>query len=237
MASYHRGEKGVPESPENGKFICVVGPTCAGKTTFVERLVLEGYGRRQTTCTTRPARPGEEDGKDYFFLTREAFLRRRQEGLFLESAEVHGHFYGTPKAPILESLSEGGDVICAIDVQGLRQVKAHQDELIRYGLFSVFIYASLQTVERRLRARSLAQGKEVSPEEFAARLASAQEELKAIPECQAVVVNDRDGEEYIATAFERLKAALNLRGRLMKARPESRPWHQIGWTPRSGVAA
>ena len=234
MASSSPGQK---HSPQNGRFTCLVGPTAVGKTTFVDMLVKGGYGRRQITCTTRAPRPDEEDGKDYYFFTREVFMKRQQEGLFLEYAEVHGNLYGTPKAPILESLAAGEDVVCAIDIQGLRQIKAHDDELIRHGLLAIFIYASMATVERHLRVRALAQGKPISEEEVAARLASAKKELGCVSECQATVVNDLDGPEHIAAAFSALRRAIDLRGRLASSKSQLRPWHQHPWVPRSAAAA
>lgn len=236
-SSTSSGSGNIENGPGNGKFIVVVGPTAAGKTSLVDMLVGAGYGRRQITCTTRAMRPGEEDGKDYHFLTREAFMKQQQDGMFLEFAEVHGNLYGTPKAPIIKSLAAGQDVICAIDIQGLRQIKGCPEELIRYGLFSVFLYASLRTVERRLKARALAQGKSISVAELETRLATAERELKCITECHAVVVNELDGGPHIAKAFTSLRQAIDLRGRLVGFRKRPRPWDQVAWKRRDSVRA
>src|SRR5919106_4706708 len=107
--------------------------------------------RRAITCTTRPRRPGEEDGRDYYFLSADEFERRRQAGEFLEWATVHGHFYGTWRPEVERLQAQGLDVLLVIDYQGaaaLRQQKV--------GAISIFILPpSLAELERRLRARNV----------------------------------------------------------------------------------
>ena len=108
-----------------GKLIVVSGPSGVGKSTICKEVV-----RRlddvylSVSMTTRPRGPGEQNGRDYWFVSEEEFRRRIDEGLLLEYAEVFGHLYGTPKDKVDEALEAGRRVILEIDVQGGRQVKA-----------------------------------------------------------------------------------------------------------------
>jgi len=114
----------VPARP-GGRVIVLSGPAGAGKTTVAERLCHEVAGlRRSISATTRAPRPGELDGRDYYFLTEGEFLRRLARGEFLEHARVHGHLYGTPRAPVEEALRAGESRLLAIDVQGAMQVRS-----------------------------------------------------------------------------------------------------------------
>ncbi len=221
---------------QSGKLKVLVAPTAAGKTTLAEMMVQAGHGQRKVTLTTRDPRPGEKDGIDYFFVTRELFLRREREGFFLEHATVHGNLYGTPKESVLSSLATGKNVILAIDIQGLRQIKAHREELVRNALLSVFIYASLPTIRRRLIARAAAKGKPIDPAELETRLATAETELKCIHECDASISNDVDGDERLAATFQALQRAINFRTRLAATPAEKRPWHQPRWQVRPAAA-
>lgn len=135
----------------NGVVLVVCAPSGAGKTTLVKKLTNEfpklGYS---ISCTTRAPRPGETDGIDYHFLTRESFEARRAEGQFAEWAEVHGNLYGTPLAPTLEMLRLGQDVIFDIDVQGAAQLR-----LTMPGCLNIFILPpSMHELENRLRHRA-----------------------------------------------------------------------------------
>ena len=107
-----------------GRLIVVSGPSGSGKTTIVRRVVArpDARARLSVSATTRPPRPGEEHGREYFFYSRPDFLAARDRGEFLEWAEVHGNLYGTPAAPVRESLAGGGCVVLEIDVQGGMQV-------------------------------------------------------------------------------------------------------------------
>ncbi len=133
------------------------------------------------SATTRAPRPGEVDGVAYFFTTREAFEAEIARDGFIEYADVHGNYYGTPLAPIREHLDAGCDVVLEIDVQGAFQVR---EKLPEARL--VFIAPpSAEELERRLRGRGTD-----SPESIATRLENARAEMDAARDYDVVVVND-----------------------------------------------
>ena len=162
--------------------IILSAPSGGGKTTIAHQLLRRrsdlGYS---VSCTTRTPRPGEVDGTDYHFLTRDEFLRRREAGDFAECAEVHGNLYGTLRSEISRILKSGLHVIMDIDVQGARQIrKAFPDTV------TVFVLPpSGEVLLDRLRRR-----KTESPEQLVARLHSALQELRAVEEYEYVVIND-----------------------------------------------
>jgi guanylate kinase len=162
--------------------IILSAPSGSGKTTIARRL-LEcrsdlGYS---ISCTTRQPRGIEQDGIDYYFLTRDEFLARRTKGEFAESAEVHGNLYGTLRSEIARVLATGKHVIMDIDVQGARQMVVAFPSSV-----PVFVLPpSGQVLLDRLRNR-----KTESPQQLAARLHSALHELRAVEEYDYVVVND-----------------------------------------------
>jgi guanylate kinase len=133
------------------------------------------------SCTTRPPRPGEVDGREYRFVTPEEFERLRREDAFLESAEVFGHRYGTPAAPIREALDRGRDVVLEIDVQGAEQVR-------RGTLPATFVFLAPPT-ERELAERLRDRDTETEAE-VVRRLAGASREMQAAEWFDHVVVND-----------------------------------------------
>jgi guanylate kinase len=162
--------------------VIMSAPSGGGKTTIAKELL-----RRRTdigysvSCTTRAPRPGETEGKDYYFLTREEFLRRRAAGDFAESADVHGNLYGTLRSEIARVLGTGKHVVMDIDVQGARQFRDAFPQSV-----TIFVLPpSGEVLLGRLRNR-----KTESPQQLAARLDSALEELRAVEEYEYVVVND-----------------------------------------------
>jgi len=166
----------------------VSGPSGSGKSSICKRALScrEGLGF-SVSCTTRAPRPGEIDGKDYFFLSREEFLRRVDAGEFIEHAEVHGNFYGTLKSEVVKRVSSGLDVLLDIDVQGALQFKAleSRDELLAKCSEYVFVAPpSFAELERRLRGR----GTEAE-EVIARRLANAKKELSFWREYEYLIVN------------------------------------------------
>lgn len=159
----------------------VSAPSGAGKTTLLQRL-LAGTADLEfsVSCTTRPPRPGEVDGRDYFFISEEAFRRRVEAGDFLEWAVVHGHRYGTSRRVVEEAWRRGKDVVLDIDVQGALQVRRRLPEAIL-----IFILPpSRAELERRLRNRGT-DGEEVIRQ----RLRNAAGEVEHVFEYDYVIIN------------------------------------------------
>ena len=166
------------------KGLCLVlsAPSGAGKSTLVSRLRAEFPGFAYSiSCTTRAPRGAEEDGVHYHFLSRETFIKRRDEGYFAEWAEVHGNFYGTPKGPVEDKLSRGQDMLFDIDVQGALQLKA----VFPQALYVFILPPSKEVLERRLRGRGTD-----SEEAIAKRMKNALGELEQAAHFDYHIVND-----------------------------------------------
>ncbi|HMA23669.1 MAG: guanylate kinase [Gemmatimonas sp.] len=162
--------------------IILSAPSGGGKTTIARHLLeLRADVGYSVSCTTRAPRPREVDGKDYYFLSRDEFVRRRLAGDFAESAEVHGNLYGTLRSEISRVLGSGRHVIMDIDVQGARQIRDAFPASV-----TVFVLPpSGEVLLERLRKR-----KTESPQQLVSRLNSALHELRAVEEYEYVVVND-----------------------------------------------
>ncbi len=173
------------QSESDFRVVVLSGPSGSGKSTIVDRLVARQPVKlvKAISATTRPPRPGEVDGKDYFFLSREEFQRRLDAGQFLEWAEVHdsGQLYGTLLSEIERARREGGWALLEIDVQGaLRVMEIYPDAI------TIFLTTpSQEEYERRLRAR----GTE-SEESIRRRLQTARQELQFADRYRYRVVND-----------------------------------------------
>lgn len=140
------------ETQRRGLLLLVSSPAGAGKTSLSRRLVADHADMTLSiSWTTRAARPGEEEGREYFFVDRAAFEAKIAEGGFLEWAEVNGNLYGTPGAAVMEALLEGKDVLFDIDWQGAKQIaEKAPDDSVR-----VFILPpSWEDLSRRLHARA-----------------------------------------------------------------------------------
>jgi guanylate kinase len=149
--------KALKPSGYTPMLIVISAPSGGGKTTLCEQLLKRHPEMtRAITCTTRVPRPGEVDGRDYFFIDDEEFARRVQTGAFLEHARVFAHSYGTPKTEVLEKLHGGNDVLLNIDVQGAATVcaRASADADLREALVTVFLTpATLGELQGRLHRR------------------------------------------------------------------------------------
>ena len=152
-----------------GILFVVSGPSGSGKTTLCRQLADDGEARYSTSCTTRPARPGERDGVDYHFLGTDEFTRRIDAGDFLEHANVHGNHYGTLKSEVLQHISQGADVVMDIDVQGAALVRACDDPHIRTAIVDLFV---MPPSEDELRIRLTGRGTDTE-EVIAVRMRNA----------------------------------------------------------------
>jgi guanylate kinase len=158
-----------------GILFVVSAPSGAGKSTLLNALRPTADFLYSVSCTTRTPRPGEVDGEDYVFLSREEFERRIEGGEFLEHAQVHGNFYGTPRASVLRNLEAGTDVLVDIDIQGAANIRRNGGPGISESLADVFIMPpSMDELRRRLLKR----GTE-TVEQMTIRLDRAAEEMQA----------------------------------------------------------
>ena len=169
----------------NMRVVVVSGPSGSGKTTIVERLMADRPVplRKCVSATTRPARPGEEEGESYYFLTKDEFQRRLENDAFIEYAEVFrsGHLYGTLRSEVDKAAAEGAWAFLEIDVNGALQVMQQFPDAI-----TIFVRTSSDDeFEHRLRAR----GTE-SEEVIQKRIATAREELQFADRYKYQVVND-----------------------------------------------
>jgi guanylate kinase len=160
----------------------IAGPTAVGKGTVV-RWIIENHPEIQlsVSATTRDPRPGEVNGKSYFFVSQVEFDRLVETNELLEYAVVHGtHRYGTPRKPVEQALAEGNEIILEIDLQGARQIRKSMPQANL-----IFIAPpNWEELERRLAQR----GTE-SEEEIVRRLATAREEIAAVAEFDHIVIN------------------------------------------------
>jgi len=165
----------------NAFLIVVSGPSGVGKTTLVDRmLATDPLVRRSISATTRAPRPGEVEGRDYFFVPSRRFDAMKS-GELVEWADVHGALYGTPKQFLETELAAGRDVILNIDIQGGDQVKRSFP-----GAVMVFILPpSFRDLEQRLRARG-----DVSGDTLKVRLVNARKEIEAHARYDYLIVND-----------------------------------------------
>ena len=185
-----------------GVMLVLSSPSGAGKSTLTRQLVQdESNIRLSISVTTRAQRPSEIDGKHYHFIAAEQFLDMRQRGELLESAEVHGNFYGTPRKPVEAALAAGSDILFDIDWQGTEQIIA----AMREDVATVFVLPpSIAELRARLERRA-----EDSDEVIAKRLKNAREEISHWGMYDYVIINERLEGAYAQVrailAAERLK--------------------------------
>lgn len=194
-------------SRKKGALFVVSAPSGGGKSTVLRKVISQLPGVSiSISYTTRPPRPGERDGMDYFFVSHGEFIDMVSDGKFIEWAEVHGYLYGTPRAN-LEKLMQGEDLILEIDTQGARKIRQE----FRNGVLIFILSPSLEVLGERLRARG-----GDTEEAIQARLQYARKELDQVAWYDYIVIN-REIEEAtkeLASIIiaERCKAARVLEG-------------------------
>lgn len=191
-----------------GLLIVVSGPSGSGKTTLCRQVCDGGQAIFSVSCTTRAPRPGEVDGKDYFFLQEADFLARAERGELFEYARVHDRWYGTLKSFVYDNLRRGIDVFMDIDVQGAAQVRACQDELVTRCFTDIFVMPpSLEELRARLSGRATE-----DTAAFDLRMKNAEEEMRGWKDYRYCLISDsRENDSARFRAFletERLRTSL-----------------------------
>lgn len=174
---------------ERGKIIIIVAPSGTGKSTLIKRLKEEFRELHwSVSFTTRKMRPDEVDGKHYFYISREEFIKKKDQGDFVEWAEVHGNFYGTSLGFVSTKIKNGFSLLFDLDVQGADNMKA------QFGDEAKCIFISppgIEALEERLRGRGTD-----SEDVIKLRLENARSELKRRDDYDYVVVNDELEQAY-----------------------------------------
>lgn len=167
-----------------GLLLILSSPSGAGKSTLARKLMAwDPTIRFSVSATTRNPRPGEEDGREYFFKTRAQFEQLVATGQMLEHAEVFGNFYGSPRGPVETAMGEGRDTLFDIDWQGGQQIR---NSALGRDVVSIFILPpSIAALESRLRSRA-----QDSDEVIAGRMAKSRDEISHWAEYDYVLVND-----------------------------------------------
>lgn len=166
---------------KKGLLIVLSGPSGAGKGTICKALLKRNDYWLSISATTRAPRAGEENGKSYYFIKREEFEKRVENGDFLEHAEVYGNYYGTPKSSVIETLNSGKDVILEIDIQGALKIKDNYPE----GLFIFILPPTMEELKNRIIGR----GSETQ-ESLITRFKSAYQEITYVSKYSYAVFND-----------------------------------------------
>jgi guanylate kinase len=175
----------VHNASSSGSLFMVVAPSGAGKSTLVNALLAqEPTLKLSISYTTRPPRPGELHGREYYFTSVEDFQTRRENGEFLESAEVHGNYYGTSRLLISGQMRAGTDVLLEIDWQGAQQVKKQFPDAV--GIF--ILPPSIAALEERLKKRG-----QDEPHIITRRILAAGGEIAHAPEFEYVIINQEFG--------------------------------------------
>jgi guanylate kinase len=172
----------VPAPAFSGSLFIVAAPSGAGKSTLVNALLATEPGiKLSISTTTRAPRPGEQDGREYYFTTAEDFVARAERGEFLEWAEVHGNYYGTSRLTVEQEMRTGTDILLEIDWQGARQVKKQFPDAA--GIF--ILPPSIAALEQRLYKRGTDE-----PHIITRRLLAAGGEMAHAPEFEYAIINE-----------------------------------------------
>lgn len=165
-----------------GQLIVVSGPSGAGKDTIVKEVLKTNKSAWESiSCTSRSPRPGEVDGRDYYFLSREEFEQRIKDKKFLEYAEYADNYYGTPVDVIQDKLNQGIDVILVIEIQGALKIK----EMLEETVFIFILPPSMKELKRRLEGRNTE-----TKDKLLKRFQTAYKELNEVTKYNYVVIND-----------------------------------------------
>ena len=196
---------GVIDGRPGAMLVIISGPSGVGKDTIIDALRERSHDPEYhyvITCTTRLPRPGEVDGVDYHFLSRDEFLRLRADRQLLEANEVHGNWYGSPRDQVREAVSSGRDAILKIDVQGAQRVK----EQVTQALLIFVVPPSLETLINRLRSRATE-----TADELELRQRNAAVELARQDDYDYVVVNETGQVERTAERIDEIIAEERVR--------------------------
>ena len=184
-----------------GQLLIVSAPSGAGKTSLIKALMEQDQRVEVSVShTTRPQRPGEVEGVNYFFISTETFHEMREAGAFFESAEVFGHFYGTSLTQLEARLSDGADVILEIDWQGAQQVR----RLLPDSAWLFILPPSLEALKSRLQARG-----QDAEDTIDLRMRAARDEMSHWDEADYLIINDQFG--VALEALQALVRSLRLR--------------------------
>ena len=184
-----------------GQLLIVSAPSGAGKTSLIKALMEQDQRVEVSVShTTRPQRPGEVEGVNYFFISTETFHEMREAGAFFESAEVFGHFYGTSLTQLEVRLSDGADVILEIDWQGAEQVR----KLLPDSAWLFILPPSLEALKSRLQARG-----QDAEDTIEIRMRAARDEMSHWDQADYLIINDQF--DSALEALQALVRSLRLR--------------------------
>lgn len=188
---------------QRGILFVLSGPSGVGKGTVLEGL-MEDYNdiNYSISVTTRTPREGEINGDDYFFVSRKKFEEMKEKNQFLETAKVHGNYYGTPRHYVEECLSKGEDIILEIDIQGAKQIKREFDDAV----YIFLLPPNYEELKTRLEKRD-----SETAESLKRRLKNASEEISEVENYDYSIVNDK-----VEETVEEVKRVIKKERRLKK---------------------
>ena len=183
----------------NPLLIVISGPSGVGKDTVLEKMRERNPSLYYTvTVTTRAIRPGETQGIDYIFISRDAFIKKIENKELLEWAQVYGNYYGIPRDQVEQALSQQRDVVVKIDIQGAATIK----RLLPEAMFIMIAPPSMEELEQRLKQR-----KTETPKDLQLRIATARKEMESMYLFDYVTVNHHDRIEEVVSQIEAILTA------------------------------